>query len=343
MKVSCWNEYSTLKTVILGSMYDLDRIPQIYEGRDQESFEKIVEETTNELKEFQLILEQLGVRVLRPTQPKKYNDVDIPSHSPLINMRDFHMAYGPLFIMTYGSYSYRRFQHLWLEDVVNDLIIDGNLVLNANEPSIEKFLNNNTSKKDTAIKDHFFETYTERLSNKNLYHVASILKHGKVAYASSTPGTPIGKTWIKSWLSQIGVEYKEIDFVGHIDGVNSILRDDTILCGPFSILKDQFKKTFHPPISDEYYKWRRYPSLWKKINNPTNWLYECQGYFQNFCAEANALSFSRDKVFLSFYDKEFYVTLKNEGIEAIYIKWKNRHFWGGGLHCITCDIEREDD
>ena len=132
MKVNCWNEYDKLKTVILGSVYDIDRVPNIYQGKDQESFEKINEQSHYELLEFQKILEQLGVTVLRPSQPEQYNQMpDFFKQSPLINMRDFHLAYGNLFFLTYGSYSNRRFQHAWIEDIANKFIENDNLIVSA--------------------------------------------------------------------------------------------------------------------------------------------------------------------------------------------------------------------
>ena len=55
MKIKCWNEYDRLKTIILGNVYDIDRVPKIYEGKDQESFQKIVEQTHKELRNIKLI------------------------------------------------------------------------------------------------------------------------------------------------------------------------------------------------------------------------------------------------------------------------------------------------
>jgi hypothetical protein len=128
IKVNCWNEYDTLKTVILGNVYDLDRIPRLYEGADQTSFEKIIEETAAELSEIKTVLEQHDVRVLQPKQPTDYHNIDSNQalqQSPLMNMRDFYLAYGEWFFMTFGSYSTRRYQHFWAEDIVNQLIADG--------------------------------------------------------------------------------------------------------------------------------------------------------------------------------------------------------------------------
>lgn len=340
MKVNCWNEYDKLKTVIIGSVYDINNVPPIYKGKDQESFIKINEQSYNELINFQTTLEQLGVIVLRPKQPKQYNQMpDFFSQAPLINMRDFHLAYGNLFFLTYGSYSNRRFQHAWIEDIVNDLILNDNFVLSANEFNYyynQEFLQN------TGHEDHFTKTYKTNYKKNNLYHTACLLKHNKKALVSKVAGTDIGTIWIKKWLSTLGVEYVEYDLVGHLDGTHSILNENLLLSSsPYTYLRDQFKDLIVIPQSKDYWEWLGDPEFRQKIANPTGWLYECQGYFQQFCEEANALSIDPETVCLSFYDKDFYNKLKDKGVNAIYIPWKNRHFWGGGLHCITLDIERQ--
>ena len=340
MKVNCWNEYDKLKTVILGSVYDIDNVPHIYEGKEQESFVKINEQSHFELLEFQQILEQHNIKVLRPSQPRDYNHhPDLFKQAPLINMRDFHLAYGNLFFLTYGSYSNRRFQHAWIEKIANQLIDNDNFVLSANEFNFyydESFLST------TAKKEHFIKTYTVNYREQNLYHVAGLLKHNDMAIASMVSGTPIGKKWIEKWLSTLDVRYVEVPTVGHIDASHSILRRDLLLSSSQNTpLKTFFEDLIVVPVKPAYYEWLNDPQFIKKVRNPIGWLYECQGYFQDFCAEANAFSLDPETVCLSFYDKDFYDQLKNKGVTAIYVPWKNRHFWGGGLHCITLDIERE--
>lgn len=343
MKVNCWNEYDTLKTIILGNVYDIDRVPIIYSGKDQDSFQKIVEQTHEELSNIKLILEQHGVKVLQPRQPLHYSDVDSASqkhHTPLINMRDFHMAYGNVFFMTHGSYLHRRYQHYWIEDIVNELITNDDLVLSANEPCITK-----QEWIDKKLRgNNWFKSYTEVFKDKNLLHTAAILKYNKIAFMSRQPGSDIGKKWIQNWLTCLGVkEFVYVGDFGHIDHYNSILNKDTI----FTRETDNpawryFKNIIQvPDRAEELWGLFENPSIKEKLNNPTDWLYELQGHFQDFCAEANALSLDPQTVMLIFYDKEFYKKLKDiYGITAIYTPWNNRHWWGGGLHCITCDIER---
>lgn len=337
IKINSWNEYDQLKSIILGSVYDLDRIPQIYTDQDQESFEKIVEETTAELNEIQTVLEQTGSTVLRPRQPKNYNAQDIVDHSPFINARDFCMAYGKMFFLTYGSYQKRRFQNSWVEDIVNQIINDNNLVVSANDPNFT----NEIDWKSIPQKDRWVQAYGEVYKDKNLFHTASILKHNTRAIVSHFPGSPVGKKWMSNWLAQQGIEFYNVPTYGHIDANHAILREDTILTSnPSWESWSIFSNIITCPKPLKKVDFNNNVLLSKEIKNPTNWLYEWQGHFQEFAIEANVLSINPKQVLVSFYDKDFYSTLKNAGFEAIYVKWSHNYFWGGGLHCITCDLER---
>jgi hypothetical protein len=346
IKVNCWNEYDPLKTVILGNVWETDRIPHIYEDQDQDSLVKIVEQTHQELNEIQLILEQHNVNVLRPKQPKhymNYTNYAALHQTPLINMRDFHMAYGNMFFITFGGFTLRRGQNAWLEDIINQLVTDGNLVLSANEPNFEPIDQSLIADKNYPTR--FQKTYREFYKNKNLYHTACILKYDQIAFTSFMSGSTVGEKWIKNWLGQQNIKIVYANPYGHIDGINSILNQKTILTSTGEnnpVWKKHFENIIICPQASDYWDWADDKSIMKKVRNPTGWLYEMQGHFQEFNAEANSLSINSETVMLSFYDKEFYNLLKNTyGIHAIYAKWTNRHFWGGGLHCITCDIERE--
>jgi hypothetical protein len=33
--------------------------------------------------------------------------------------------------------------------------------------------------------------------------------------------------------------------------------------------------------------------------------------------------------------------LKKHHVEPVYVPWRHRFFWDGGLHCITLDLQRK--
>jgi hypothetical protein len=381
-QIHCWNEYDSLKTVILGSVFDNDKIPETFSGHNQENFIKIVEHSNKELKNFQKILEQLGVNVLRPSQPKNYNGLELLHHEPLINMRDFHMAYGNLFFMTYGPYAERRFQHLWLEDIVNNLIIDGNLIINANEFNFDDGLSidNNVLKNSheffelngifpktftqdkikqilslasknskeflekyrNANKMDWFLSHLLKYKNKNIFHTASILKFNRTCFISKFGGNDIGKIWMENWLKTLGITPIYVPTIGHIDGKYNILNNETLLAHTdASLINLYFKNIIMPPPESSHNI--DFSKSSGEIFNPTLWYTKWREPFNKHIKSLNSLSVNPQTTLFSFYDKNFYDKLKNIGIDAIYVEWTNDEFWEGGLHCITCDIERHTE
>jgi len=324
INIDCWNEYDPLKIVILGNVFQ-EHIPIMYKDDpiQQDAFAKIVEETIEDLNEIQKVLEQNNVQVLRPSQPKDYNmsvSQHIESHSPLINMRDFHMAYGNMFFMTYGSYPKRRFQHAWVEDIVNQMIVDDNIVISANEPNIPERI-------DEAWEKNYLR------SCKNLFHTACILKHNKKAFVRENAGSTIGKQWMTKMLSLQGIEMVEIPGYGHLDAEHGIIREDIVFTVDTSLSQwDGFKyKLFSGGDKD----------IMPAQTDPQTWLIDWQGYYQNFQSLQNCLSISPDKLLMTSFDRGVFGKLYQLGIEPIYTKWRHGKFWGGGLHCITCDIQRK--
>jgi N-dimethylarginine dimethylaminohydrolase len=343
IKINCWNEYDRLRTVILGSLFDLDAIPTMYQGKDQEAFVKIVEESTEDLNNIKNILEQCNVQVLRPKQPKNYNYLignSIKNHCPTIGVRDCFMAYGDIFFQTYTSNTLRRFESFWVEDIINQIVTDGNLVATANEPNIDI----KTDYLDKVKKEEtWLASYQGAFKHKNLVHCAGILKHNKTAFSHSNIGTSIGKQWIKKWLEHIEVEMLECEGFGHIDATTSILGPDLIIS---SNADDPFWSKFNNRIkvnpSKEKTKSLNNYEIMTQVSKPGSWLYEWQGHFQQFSINTNLLMIDPNRVLISYHDDDIWRQLQSHGIEPIYAPWRHGKFWTGGLHCITCDLHREN-
>ena len=41
------------------------------------------------------------------------------------------------------------------------------------------------------------------------------------------------------------------------------------------------------------------------------------------------------------YQKDVHDKLTQHNIQPIYCRFRHRHFWDGGLHCLTVDTNRE--
>lgn len=377
----CWNDFDPLKTVILGSVFDNDKIPERYTGEDQENFIKLNEESNIELNNYQKILEQNGVKVLRPKQPKNYNGFNLPFHDPTINMRDFFITYGNIFFTSYGPYEERRYQHFWIENIYNEILQGNNLIVNSPEINLDggsidpqsllndseyfdligyekkpknlthaKIMMHHETKYNHLEEWDYFKKHNILYKNKICFHTAAVLKRNDKAYIASYGNLSKGHLWFEKWLKFLNVEPIYIPKICHIDGSVIFLNNKTLLIRPESwrhnkkpILDyfDNISTVFYIPIPEIV---KNLPLTYQVERfHPTKWLKKWKKYFINNEASINCLVINSKTVLFCFYDKEFYAKLKKIGIEAIYVKWSNAKFWEGNLHCITCELERRPE
>jgi len=72
------------------------------------------------------------------------------------------------------------------------------------------------------------------------------------------------------------------------------------------------------------------------------WLDNWVGYIEESVFDVNVLVLDKHHVCVSSLKNEtLNAFLKKHKMEAIYIPWRHRYFWDGGLHCITLDLVRE--
>lgn len=72
------------------------------------------------------------------------------------------------------------------------------------------------------------------------------------------------------------------------------------------------------------------------------WLQDWVGYVEETVFDVNVLVLDEHHVCVSQPDNEIVnAFLKKHNIEPVYIPWRHRYFWDGGLHCITLDLQRE--
>ena len=72
------------------------------------------------------------------------------------------------------------------------------------------------------------------------------------------------------------------------------------------------------------------------------WLQDWVGYVEETVFDVNVLVLDEKYVCVSQQDNETVnAFLKKHNMEPVYIPWRHRYFWDGGLHCITLDLVRE--
>ena len=71
------------------------------------------------------------------------------------------------------------------------------------------------------------------------------------------------------------------------------------------------------------------------------WLHQWTGWSAESIFEVNALVINPELVFFSNYNKGVFDYCESIGITPHIVPFRHRHFWDGGLHCLTVDTLRE--
>ena len=72
------------------------------------------------------------------------------------------------------------------------------------------------------------------------------------------------------------------------------------------------------------------------------WLQDWVGYVEETVFDVNVLVLDEHHVCVSQPDNEIVnAFLKKHNMEPVYVPWRHRYFWDGGLHCITLDLVRD--
>ena len=74
-----------------------------------------------------------------------------------------------------------------------------------------------------------------------------------------------------------------------------------------------------------------------------DWFSNWMGYVEETVFDVNILSIDEKNVFVTNYNKAAFDAFERHGVTPHIIPWRHRYFWDGGLHCITCDIDRDGE
>ena len=72
------------------------------------------------------------------------------------------------------------------------------------------------------------------------------------------------------------------------------------------------------------------------------WLQDWVGYVEETVFDVNVLVLDEHHVCVSQPDNEIVnAFLRKHNMEPVYVPWRHRYFWDGGIHCITLDLHRD--
>ena len=350
-----WNKWDKLKTVCLGTVHPIEFFDNIKNKRISDPLKRITEETMEDLANYESVLKDFGCTVIR-TQTH-INEKDItkyPGNIPrnALQPRDSQLVIGNKLVMF-------KFDNIGIANALKkynqkDMMYDPEIMRSSGLPV--PFSKGSNSGR---IEAPCITVIGKRIIIDTLDIVKTIMRHHKTTsmkIEDAKEGDVL--EWIKSHFPNF--EYIEIDIGGHSDGSFHAIKPGAILA-----LNDfmRYKKSF--PGWDVCYlpdqSWGKigpFMKLKEKVNGKwwlpgeednddfTNyvesWLGDWVGYCEETVFDVNVLVLDEHHVCVSQKNnKQVNDFLKKHHMEPIYIPWRHRYFWDGGLHCITLDLERE--
>ena len=337
---SC-NEWDPLEEVIVGNPLKAryptpDLSTQVAEFPDR-SLEEIprgpfpqwvIDETEEDLNDFQKLLEQAGVTVQRPdTWPHdatfstiNWESQGYYNYCP----RDIMMVVGDQIIETPNvirsraqeTYSYRR--------LLIEYMKSGARWFSAPKPMLLDSLFEGVDLDKPTPHDH-----------EPAFDAANVLRFGEdLIYLVSATGNEMGGQWLQSILgSKYRIHYlKDVYFGSHIDSTLVALRPGLLLANPGRLndetippILKQWEVIYSPPMENT----DRHPPDYVANSIGSDWI------------DMNAFSISPNLVVVDRNQPTLIKLLEKHGLDVIPLKLRHSKLLGGGPHCVTLDVRRK--
>jgi len=333
-----WCKWQPLKTVMLGSLYDVSFYENIKNVRIKDALVKITEESQQELEYFEKVLKDFGCEVIRPILDKNeriedHGDVKGIVPRPPMQPRDSQLVIGNELYYTNDDHpsikealdkynpnyknlytdddTFKKTKNTWAPSftvVGKDIYYDSYIN--------EKILNGDT----------FFDLQNEKLNDdvkKFRLHKLTIGGHNDAMFHTLKPGVILSLTNVQTYRETF--PGWDVLFLEH-QGWNKIL--------DFTKFKKLVRGSWWVPGEEDNEDFRWFVEYWLK-----DWV----GYVEESVFDVNVLVLDEHHVCVTSYNKEVFDFLKKHKMEPIIVPWRHRYFWDGGLHCLTLDLFREGE
>ena len=362
-KYNIWNKWDPLEVCMLGNNY----APEFFDGlntKAESPLKRICEETLEDLHGFKTILQGFGVEVIQPELDSTERFVDNPSSYPRgpLQPRDNQIVLGNRAWSDQGDHpaifncleKYGDIEYVSSAAMLNEN--DYDIVAGADYPSYDDYKNN--YKNESFFQPKVWQELQE--DYKKVFWLSSAVsfplgKRIDIGYTGSTEDfqTAYDPTELFTTVNFLPME-------GHSDGNYHPIKPGAILS-----LHDvqTYEKMF--PGWDVCYlqdqSWRKVKGFrdlkkknagkWWLAGEEDNdefthfvetWLQDWVGYVEETVFDVNVLMLDEHHCCVSNPNNEkVNAFLKKHSVEPVYVPWRHRYFWDGGLHCITLDLYRE--
>ena len=370
-----WNKWSCLKTCLLGNNY----LPEFFDGIPGtvgDPLKKICNETLEDLNSFKETLTQFGVEVIQPQMDPSERFMDHPRRYPRgpLQVRDHMLVLGN------DCYVSNR-DHPAIEQTLDNFAptvkISGNDTLpyishakymcykKDDWPEYMDYLQNKNNP------SYFTHTVLQEIQNNEylytplrLNSASTMMVNDRAVVGGLEPGYETLPTDIMHMLypqtKHFNIEWQQIE--GHSDGQFHPIKEGAIIS-----LHDvqTYSKTFPgwdvcylPNQGNQHLPMKKWDRLkhknkgkWWVAGEEDNdeftafveqWLTDWVGYVEETVFDVNVLVIDEHHVCVSnTKNQTVNEFLKKHKMEPVYVPWRHRYFWDGGLHCITLDLARD--
>lgn len=330
MKYNIWNKWDPLEVCMLGNNY----APEFFNGvndRIADPLKRICEETLEDLAGYKEILQQFGVKVIQPGMDPKERFLDNPHKYPRgpLQPRDHYIVLG-------NTAYYTGKDH----------------------PAIKSCLD----KYGGCVVPTWNKTIPIPMSKYGLSSATAFQLGKRIDIGWDNDNSSSLREYLKDWLPELE-NFKFVNILpieGHSDGTYHPIKPGAIL----SLYDVQRYNNLFPDWDVCYLP----NQSWKKVkdfiklkkknagkwylagetnnNEFTNfvetWLTDWVGYVEETVFDVNVLMIDEHHCCVSNPNNEkVNAFLKKHNIEKVYVPWRHRYFWDGGLHCITLDLYRK--
>ena len=336
MKVFTKNEYSPLKSVIVGRPEHsgwpvgdtfFDSMLNLSTYKDRPDRGDLPFHVIKEAREdaYSLIdaLKEENVNVFRPEVVDWRKTISGPYHVTTgmgtWSARDILLTVGDMVIECPTPFVSRQHEVSAYHEIRKQALADGCKWIAAPQPVMEK--------QEYNLQGSGRLELTERYP---IFDAANVLKmNDKLLYLYSSTGNRAGAKWLQK---VVGTEFEVVvwDNVyphAHIDSTIMAIGPDTVMLNAERVSGENLPKFIKPM---------------KKI-----WVHDCRpGPFYKFPYASkwigmNVLSINPETVIVDSLQIDLIKQLKDEKYRVIELTNRHSRTLGGGFHCMTCDLERE--
>jgi len=363
-----WNK---LTKCILGKTY----MPEFYSFINKSSirnvFEKIAQETGEDLNQIQKKIKSFQVEVYRPEISNNFNQYKFGGKffPPPLTPRDDIGIIGTTVFMPQldALYYWRLLATLEWNVEPPRTTEEWNRLPNFIKDEFARHMNIH-SIEDMYYRDFSsfktIEQLVKSLGNKIIYDqkidTAMICRVGKDLYSGLWPGQ--NKEELQNKLFNFFPDYKchIIDTQGHLDGVFTVLGEGVLLANedlPDSIYNKHFPNWEIIRVKNKNSDlFLNYQNLKRK--NQGKWLVTGQennyeftdfvelyinnwlGFAEETSIGVNVLMIDEHNMLCVQEDAAIFKRLEAYGITAHVVPFRHYNFWDSGVHCLTVDLER---